>query len=37
MVDEEIQYDVKVVNAFKSYGSNNVINGLYMKVQSGSM
>lgn len=38
MVDEEnTQYDVKVINAFKSYGENNVINGLNMNIKSGSM
>lgn len=37
MQDEEVQYDIKVVNAYKSFGDTNVINGLYMKVRSGSM
>lgn len=37
MHDEEVQYDIKVVNAFKSFGEYNVINGLNMKVRSGSM
>jgi len=37
MIDEEFQYDVKVINAFKSYGENNVCNGLNMNVTSGSM
>jgi len=37
MTDEEIQYDVRVINAFKSYGRHNVFNGLNMNVSSGSM
>lgn len=37
MHDNEVQYDIKVVNAFKSYGEYNVINGLHMEVRSGSM
>lgn len=37
MIDDEIQYGVKVINAFKSYGGNNVFNGLNMNVASGSM
>ncbi|KAE9545466.1 hypothetical protein AGLY_001009 [Aphis glycines] len=37
MIDEEIQYDVKVINAFKRYGEHNVFNGLNMNVSSGSI
>ncbi|XP_060841435.1 ABC transporter G family member 23-like isoform X1 [Rhopalosiphum padi] len=37
MTDEEIQYDVRVINAFKSYGRHNVFNGLNMNVSSGSI
>jgi len=37
MTDEEFQYDVKVINAFKSYGRTKVFNGLNMNVASGSM
>lgn len=37
MIDEEIQYDVKVMNAFKRYGEHNVFNGLNMNVSSGSI
>jgi len=37
MIDEGFQYDVKVINAFKSYGENKVFNGLNMNVKSGSM
>lgn len=38
MVDEETQYTVNVVNAFKSFGENNyVLNGLNIKVKSGTM
>lgn len=38
MTDEGIyQYDVSVENAFKNYGKNAVISGLYMHVERGSM
>jgi len=37
MIDNEIQYDVQVINAFKSYGGHKVFNGLNMNVTSGSM
>lgn len=39
MIDEGIQqrYDVRVDNAFKSYGNNAIINGMNMNVRSGSM
>lgn len=37
MIDQVIQYDVKVENAFKSYGDNSVIKGLSMNVTPGSM
>jgi len=38
MNDEEIQYDIKVVNAYKSYGENCVVlDGLNMNVQTCSM
>lgn len=37
MIDENLQYDVKVQNAFKSYGENTILNGLNMNVTSGSM
>lgn len=37
MINDEIQYCVKVNNAFKSYGMYNVFNSLNMKVKSGSM
>lgn len=37
MIDENFQYDVKVRNAFKSYGENIVLSGLNMNVTSGSM
>lgn len=37
MIDEGFQCDVKVINAFKSYGGNTVFNGLNMNVMSGSM
>jgi len=33
----EIKYDIKVTNAFKKYGQNNIFNGLNMAVKSGSM
>jgi len=35
--EENIQYDIKVVNVNKSYGGINIINGLNMCVESGSM
>lgn len=34
---DSVQYDIKVVSAYKSYGENNIINGLNMNVPSGSM
>jgi len=37
VAEEEIRHDVKVINAHKSYGKNNVLNGLNMSVLSGSM
>lgn len=37
MREEIIKYDIKVINAFKKYGQNNVFNGLNMSVKSGSM
>lgn len=37
MLLEEIQYEVKVLDAFKSYGGHNVLDGLNMKVPSCSM
>ncbi|CAI6347958.1 unnamed protein product [Macrosiphum euphorbiae] len=37
MEDETIKYDIKVTNAFKKYGQNNVFDGLNMSVKSGSM
>lgn len=38
MINEEFtQYDVTVINAFKSYGEINVLNGLDMNIKSGSM
>lgn len=37
MTEEEIQYDVRVSNAFKRYGRNNVLNGVQMNVQSCTM
>ncbi|XP_008188488.1 ABC transporter G family member 23-like [Acyrthosiphon pisum] len=37
MINEEFQYDVKVINAFKSYGETKVLNGLNMNVTAGSI
>ncbi|VVC43843.1 ABC transporter-like,P-loop containing nucleoside triphosphate hydrolase,AAA+ ATPase domain,ABC [Cinara cedri] len=41
MISEEenniVHYDVKVINAYKSYGVNKIINGLNMNVASGSI
>jgi len=37
MIDEEINYDIKAVDAFKSYGKNCVLDGLNMNVQSCTM
>uniref|UniRef100_A0A2H8TY93 ABC transporter G family member 23 n=1 Tax=Melanaphis sacchari TaxID=742174 RepID=A0A2H8TY93_9HEMI len=37
MIDEEIQLEVKVIDAFKSYGDHRVFNGLNMNVSSGSI
>lgn len=37
MIVEETRYDVKVENAFKSFGKNAVIKGLSMYVKSGAM
>lgn len=37
MIWEEIQYEVRVLDAFKSYGGNNVIDGLNMIVPSCTM
>lgn len=34
---DNVQYDIKVVSAYKSYGEKNIINGLDMNVPSGSM
>ncbi|KAF0762245.1 ABC transporter G family member 23-like [Aphis craccivora] len=33
----KIKYDIKVTNAFKKYGQNNIFNGLNMAVKSGSI
>lgn len=37
MIWEDTQYEVKVLDAFKSYGGNNVLNGLNMEVPSCTM
>uniref|UniRef100_A0A2S2Q9L0 ABC transporter G family member 23 n=1 Tax=Sipha flava TaxID=143950 RepID=A0A2S2Q9L0_9HEMI len=37
MINEDIQYEVQVKNAYKNYGEKNVFNGLNMKVTSGSI
>uniref|UniRef100_A0A2S2R5P6 Nod factor export ATP-binding protein I n=1 Tax=Sipha flava TaxID=143950 RepID=A0A2S2R5P6_9HEMI len=37
MINEDIQYEVQVTNAYKNYGANNVFNGLNMNVTSGSI
>lgn len=42
MIAEEcnniVKYDIKVINAYKNYVSNNtILNGLNMNVVSGSM
>lgn len=37
MEEETIKYDIKVTNAFKKYGQNNVFDGLNMSVKSSSM
>lgn len=35
--EDNAQYDIKVVNAYKSYGKKHIINGLNMRVESGTM
>lgn len=37
MISEDIEYGIKVENAYKSYGKTSVINGFNMNVTSGSM
>lgn len=37
MIREEIQYEVRVLDAFKSYEGNNVLDGLNMVVPSCTM
>lgn len=37
MIGDDMPYDVKVTNAFKSYGRIKVLDGLNMNVTSGSM
>lgn len=38
MADENIEYNINVTNAFKSFGGNDyVLNGLNMKVKPSSM
>ncbi|XP_025200634.1 ABC transporter G family member 23-like [Melanaphis sacchari] len=35
--ERKIKYDIKVTNAFKKYGQNDIFNGLNMTVKSGSI
>lgn len=37
MIDKETDYSLKIVNAFKNYGTQKVFNGLNINVMSSSM